>query len=151
VADPRLVDGVEAIVIAGVAMTNASLARAATGIDLTFPQWRVMVILGAMPAGAPVHEIAQAIAVTLPATGRQLRRLARKGLLSLEPAPDDRRVTWARLTKTGADVLATIMADRRTRIATALRTTTVDATVTDAVGTIGRSMTADLAGSSDRP
>lgn len=118
--DLDLVDAVEQIVIAGVAMTNASLGRARPGLELTFPQWRVLVELGERPDGRPVHEVARLIAVTLPATGRQLRRLEQRGLVVLEPDPHDRRVTRVRLTAAGIAARASIMDDRRARIAEGL-------------------------------
>lgn len=116
-ADTQVVNALERIVIAGVAMTNASLGRARPGLDLTFPQWRVLVILGDRPDGLAVGEIAQRIAVTLPATGRQLHRLSERGLLTLEPDERDRRVTRVRLTDAGHAARASIMGDRRQRIA----------------------------------
>lgn len=116
-ADTQVVNALERIVIAGVAMTNASLGRARPGLDLTFPQWRVLVVLGDRPDGLAVGEIAQRIAVTLPATGRQLHRLAERGLLTLEPDARDRRVTRVRLTDAGLAARASIMGDRRRRIA----------------------------------
>lgn len=116
-ADTQVVNALERIVIAGVAMTNASLGRARPGLDLTFPQWRVLVVLGDRPDGLAVGEIAQRIAVTLPATGRQLHRLAERGLLTLEPDERDRRVTRVRLTDAGHAARASIMGDRRRRIA----------------------------------
>lgn len=119
-ADTEVVDALERIIIAGVAMTNAALGQARPGLDLTFPQWRVLVILGDRPDGLAVREISRRIAVTLPATGRQLHRLAERGLVMLEPDPHDRRVTRVRLTEAGVVARASIMDDRRRRIADGL-------------------------------
>lgn len=119
-AGTEVVDALERIVIAGVAMTNAALSEARSGFDLTFPQWRVLVVLGRHPDGLGVRDISRRIAVTLPATGRQLHRLAERGLLCLEPDPRDRRVTRARLTEAGLAARASIMAARRRRIAAAV-------------------------------
>jgi DNA-binding MarR family transcriptional regulator len=118
--DQALVDALERIVVAGVAMTNSAFVRARPGLELTFPQWRVLVELGDRPDGRPVNEVSRLIAVTLPATGRQLRRLEQRGLLVLEPDPRDRRVTRARLTEAGMEARASVMADRRARIAAAV-------------------------------
>ncbi|MEX1173892.1 MAG: MarR family transcriptional regulator [Chloroflexota bacterium] len=115
--DTEALDALERIVIAGVGMTNAALNHARPRLDLTFPQWRVLVVLGGRPEGLGVQEIAQRIAVTLPATGRQLHRLAERGLLVLEPDARDRRVTRARLTEAGVAARTSIMGDRRARIA----------------------------------
>jgi DNA-binding MarR family transcriptional regulator len=115
VSELPTIDAIERIVVAGVAMTNAALAGEA-GTDLTFPQWRVLVILGSAPDGLPVAEISRRISVTLPATGRQLRRLEHRGLVRLEPDAHDRRVTRATLTDAGVDRRGAIMAQRRARI-----------------------------------
>jgi DNA-binding MarR family transcriptional regulator len=133
VTETDLVDTIEAIVVAGVAMTNASLSKARQAPELTFPQWRVLVVLGQQPDGMPVHQIARRIDVTLPATGRQLRRLEQRGLLVLEPDRSDRRVTRARLSGEGARVRASIMADRRAAIASALEGSVLDRGVIDAL------------------
>jgi DNA-binding MarR family transcriptional regulator len=59
--------------------------------------------------------------VTLPATGRQLRRLEQRGLVTLEPDLSDRRVTRVRLTQAGMDVRGSIIADRKAAIRRAVR------------------------------
>lgn len=113
--EEELVDAIDAIIVAGVAMTAAALSRAAAGEELTFPQWRVLVVLSE-PAGLPVTEVSRRIGVTLPATGRQLRRLEERGLLTLELDERDRRVTRAQLTSAGVAVRDTIVGERRDRI-----------------------------------
>ena len=90
--DEKLIDAIDAIIVAGVAMTSSALSHGAAGPELTFPQWRVLVVLSE-PEGLPVTEVSRRIAVTLPATGRQLRRLEERGLLTLQPDALDRRVT----------------------------------------------------------
>ena len=114
-AEDELVDAIDSIIMAGVAMTSAALSRATPGPELTFPQWRVLVVLSP-PGGLPVTEVSRRIAVTLPATARQLRRLERRGLVTLEDDPEDRRVTRARLTDAGLGVRAAIIGERRSRI-----------------------------------
>jgi DNA-binding MarR family transcriptional regulator len=118
--DPGVIDAIERIVVAGVAMTNASIVRSRPNLELTLQQWRVLVVLGEAPDGRSVGEIARQIAVTLPATSRQLRRMEERGLLTLEPDGHDRRVTRARLTEAGISARASIILDRRTSIAAAI-------------------------------
>jgi len=115
-ADPRLVEALERIIVAGVAMTNAALSQARPGLDLSFPQWRVLVVLGDRPDGLSVRDVSRLIDVTLPATGRQLRRLEHRGLVVLEPDRRDRRVTRARLTESGLIARDSIVRQRRDRI-----------------------------------
>lgn len=115
--DPSIVDSLERIIISGVALTTVSVSRAAIGLDLTLPQWRVLVVLGDRPQGAIVSDIASWIGVTLPATSRLLRRLERRGIVALAPDERDRRATRVRLTDHGADLRASVIAHRRARIA----------------------------------
>ena len=81
------VDAIEQLVIAGVASTGRALGGH-DGIDLTFPQWRVLVVLGDSSVGATVKNVADEIGVTMPATSRQLRRLEGRGLVKIEPDAD---------------------------------------------------------------
>lgn len=116
----RVVAAIERIVIAGVGMTTISLASGGGGVELTMPQWRVLMLLGGDADGARVSHVAGALGVTLPATGRQLRRLAWRGLLVLEPDAHDRRVTRARLTSVGWALRSAVLAERRRLIVAAL-------------------------------
>ncbi len=110
--DP-LVDALERIVVGAVGLTTRALAEAAPEMELTFPQWRAILILGALPDGARVGEVAARVGVTLPATSRLLRRLEHRGLVSLTTDEADRRATRARLTVRGSDVRGAILDYRR--------------------------------------
>ncbi|HEY4227635.1 MAG TPA: MarR family transcriptional regulator [Candidatus Limnocylindrales bacterium] len=112
-----LTDLLERLVVVGVAMTTRALAEATPGLDLTLSQWRVLLILGDADEGATVSEVASRVGVTLPATSRQLRRLARRGLVAIAPDERDRRAARARLTAEGTVVRDTILSYRRQRIA----------------------------------
>ena len=103
----------EQITVGAVGVTTRALAEATPGFEMTFPQWRALLILGAEQDGARVSEVAGRVGVTLPATGRLLRRLERRGLLALETDPDDRRATRARLTEAGQATRDAILAYRR--------------------------------------
>lgn len=113
-------DLVERIVLAGVGLTTRALAEATPGFDLTFPQWRVLVVLGDESGGATVSEVAGRIGVTVPATSRQLRRLARRTLVEVSPDPHDRRAARATLTAAGRSTREAILAFRRRHIAESL-------------------------------
>jgi DNA-binding MarR family transcriptional regulator len=120
-----LPDLVERIVLAGVGLTSRALTDATAGPELTFPQWRVLVVLGERRQGATLSEVATRVGVTLPATSRQLRRLARRGLVEIVPDPDDRRASRARLTEAGVRVRQAIMDYRRDHIRALTRSMTV--------------------------
>ena len=109
-------DLLERIVLAGVGLTSRALTEATPGPDLTFPQWRVLVVVGDGAEGATLSEVATRVGVTLPATSRQLRRLERRGLVEIVPDADDRRAARARLTADGWTVRKAILAYRHVRI-----------------------------------
>lgn len=111
----------ERVVVAGIGLTAQS-RLADGGGELTLPQWRVLTLLGLGPDGMTVSRIATALGVTIPATGRQLRRLAFRGLVMLGPDPTDRRSTRATLTEVGWRLRATVFAERRRRIEAAVAT-----------------------------
>jgi DNA-binding MarR family transcriptional regulator len=101
------------IAIGAVGLTTRALAMADTGFELTFPQWRAILVVGEDPDGARVGEVATRVGVTLPATSRLLRRLERRGLTTLATDSVDRRATRVRLTTRGNDIRSSILAHRR--------------------------------------
>ena len=111
--DDELAQVLEQITVGAVGVTTRALAEGTPGLEMTFPQWRALLILGAEQDGARLSEVAGRVGVTLPATGRLLRRLERRGLLALETDPDDRRATRARLTDAGQATRDAILAYRR--------------------------------------
>ena len=108
-----LTDELERIVVGAIGLTTRALMEADTGFELTFPQWRALLVLGEAGDGARIGEVAARVGVTLPATGRLLRRLERRGLTSLSIDDLDRRATRARLTDRGRSVRVGILARRR--------------------------------------
>ena len=93
--DPAVAESLERIIFAGVALTTVAFSNSQPEVELTFPQWRVLVILGAAPEGLRIAEVARLLGVTLPATSRQLRRLERRGLVAVRPDASDRRASLA--------------------------------------------------------
>jgi len=112
-----IVELLESIVVGSVGITTRALAEALPGLDLTFPQWRVLLVVGELPDGATVSTVAGRVGVTLPATSRQLARLARRGLIDLKPDERDRRASRARLTPAGTAARDAILGYRRERLA----------------------------------
>ncbi len=100
------------IVIGAIGLTTHALAEAAPATELTFPQWRALLILGEDQDGARVGQVATRVGATLPATSRLLRRLARRDLVALVPDELDHRATRARLTVRGREVRLAILAYR---------------------------------------
>ncbi len=108
-----LADDLERIAVGAVGLTTLALAQADAGFELTFPQWRALLVLGERSDGARIGEVAARVGVTLPATSRLLRRLERRGLTILSVDESDRRATRARLTGRGRTVRLAILAHRR--------------------------------------
>jgi DNA-binding MarR family transcriptional regulator len=115
-----LTNELERIVVGAVGLTTRALARADAGFELTFPQWRALLVLGENTDGARVGAVATRVGVTVPATSRLLRRLERRGLTALSVDEADRRATRARLTEQGRAVRAAILGHRRAALRDAI-------------------------------
>lgn len=120
VSTAEFIGSLESIILAGVAMTVEALADTPNDAELTLPMWRVMVVLGRSPEGATVSEVSRGIRVTVPATSRQLRRLAHRGLVDLAIDQRDHRAVRARLSEAGAAFRERILLMRRQRLEAAI-------------------------------
>jgi DNA-binding MarR family transcriptional regulator len=109
-------ESLEQIIFAGVALTTVAIGAARPGFELTFPQWRVLVVLGGSPHGLRQSEIARRVGVTVPATSRQLHRLERRGLIEVRQDDRDRRASRVILTEAGRQAHDAIIAHRRAHI-----------------------------------
>lgn len=144
-SDPSSVESLERIVLAGVALTTTALAEAQPGLELTLQQWRVLVVLGDRVTPMSISAVAAAIGVTLPATSRQVHRLADRGFIDLSPNPLDRRSIRACLSPAGDDLRASVTAFRRRRLVDVVEGLDLDrqvesslAGIADALGTAVR-------------
>lgn len=83
---------------------------------ITIPQFRTLVILSTR---GPVNlaTLATLLGVQPSATGRMVDRLVGAGMIDRLPHPTSRRELLAALTKRGRDVVAKVMANRRSEIA----------------------------------
>ena len=132
-------EALEAIVFGAVAIT--SLALAASGLELTFAQWRVLVIVGQDPDGATITEIAFRLGAMISPVSRLVTRLARSGLVSTEKDTRDRRVTRVSVTERGRSIRDTVLAQRRAMLADALAEAgPIDPVGEDALRRIGRAL-----------
>jgi DNA-binding MarR family transcriptional regulator len=141
-SDPSTIrtrDALEAIFFGAVAITT--LAIAASGLELTFPQWRVLVIVGEDPDGASVTEIAVRLGAMISPVSRLVTRLARSGLVSTEKDPRDRRVTRVFVTDRGRSIRETVLARRREEISNVLAAAgPIDPAGEDTLERIGRAL-----------
>lgn len=108
-----ITDDLERTAIGMVGLTTRALAQAESDLELTFPQWRAILVVGADIHGARIGEVAARVGGTLPATSRLLRRLERRGLVTLATDEADRRATRARLTERGLAIREAILLHRR--------------------------------------
>jgi DNA-binding MarR family transcriptional regulator len=130
-ADQRVVDAVERIILGGVAITARALDTKIQ--DLTFPQWRVLTIVGEHEANAHVKGVGQHAGVSAPSASRLLRRLEDRGLIELQRDAQDRRFMRVRLTEAGQAMRTQVIERRRVLIR-------------DALGSFEESLPTDVAG-----
>lgn len=114
---PHALDALEAVAFGAVAVTTRALAS--VGLELTFAQWRALVIVGESPDGASVSEIAERVGSELSPASRLVARMASRGLVELDKDPGDRRVTRVTLTPAGADARTSVL-NRRLALLTAV-------------------------------
>lgn len=108
-----LLDILESLAFALVAITSRAIEDAAPHGELTFQQWRVLVVLGIAPEGMRVTDLAVRIAASGPSTSRIARRLERRGLLVSSADPADGRAVRLSLSHAGRRLRARIVDRRR--------------------------------------
>jgi len=101
----------ERIAFGAVAITTRALSD--VGLELTFAQWRALVVVGENEGGATVSEIGRRIGAGVSPTSRLVRRLATRGLVAIEKDAADRRVSRVRLTTEGATLRSSVLGRRR--------------------------------------
>ena len=105
------IDLLERLVVGAVAVTERAIAAA--GADLTFVQWRVLLIVGEQPGGATVGEIASRIGANESPASRLVSRLKRRGVVRTERDAADGRVTRVHLTEAGQAMRTQVLDHRR--------------------------------------
>jgi DNA-binding MarR family transcriptional regulator len=100
----------ERLVVGSVAITARAIAAA--DVELTFMQWRVILVVGERDEGQAVGEIAARIGAHASPASRVVSRLKRRGLVSTDKGDLDKRVVCVRLTEAGQDLRARVLALR---------------------------------------
>ena len=108
-----VLDQLERIATGMVAATNAALAGEIGTRDLSFSQWRLVIILGGTPGPLRLNEIAWRVNASMPSTSRLVQRMERRGLVVSSPDPIDGRGRRVGLTETGELVRAQVSGRRR--------------------------------------
>lgn len=138
--DERVIDAVERIILGGVAITARALDSEIE--DLTFPQWRVLTIVGEHEANVHVKGVGQRVGVSAPSASRLLRRLEDRGLIELQRDAIDRRFMRVRLTEAGQAARSQVIERRRVLIRDALAASerALPRDVPEALGVIGEAL-----------
>lgn len=114
--DSQLVEDLEELARASVTLTEEALRR--TGArSISLQQWRAIQVVAEAAQGVRISDVARQVDVTVPATGRLLKRLEERGLLSLEREPDGSKAQVARLTAEGRALLDEALDERRRALA----------------------------------
>lgn len=101
----------ERIALGSVAVTATSLFEAGSG-ELTFVQWRALVVIGGRP-GIRIGPLGDLLGASQSASSRLVARLTRRGLVVGLPDPVDRRATQLWLSDSGRVVHGQVLAARQ--------------------------------------
>jgi DNA-binding MarR family transcriptional regulator len=83
-----------------------TIERALADVDLTLPQFNVLMELAAVPDGAlPMHAMVERLIGTPSSLSWLTTRMRERGLITKERDPDDARVVQLAITDTGWDAL----------------------------------------------
>jgi DNA-binding MarR family transcriptional regulator len=113
--DP-LIRALERLAVGSVAITERAIASA--GTDLTFVQWRVLLIVGEQEDGVRVGEIAERIGAHASATSRLISRLRSRGVVMTHKDALDGRATRVQLTSIGRSLRRRVLEHRRQDLVT---------------------------------
>jgi len=88
---------------------HSKLEEVCSEFNITLSQFNVLRILkGAHPAGYPRHEIIRRMVEPAPDVTRLIDRLIKEGLVERYDTQEDRRLSLARITKKGVNLLSKI-------------------------------------------
>ena len=107
-----VLDQLEQLAIELVAVTNAAIFDAGAG-DLSFLQWRTLMVLGSSDEPLRVNELADRASTSMPSASRLIRRMERRGLVSISRDPSDGRGRRIALTQAGEDLRSDVIGRRR--------------------------------------
>jgi DNA-binding MarR family transcriptional regulator len=92
---------------------QADALRAAAGLDLSLSQLRVLHVLEAADRELALHELALAVGLSVPTTGRAVDALVREGFVTRREDALDRRVKRLATTERGHEVVLRLISARR--------------------------------------
>ena len=112
------IDALESLAIGSVAVTTLALTQA--GVELTFAQWRVLMVVADGADGATVSEISAAIGSATSPASRLVTRMRDRGLVLTQKDAHDHRATRVHLSERGGAVRDRVVARRRELLASTL-------------------------------
>ena len=128
----------EELVIGAVAVTEGAIAVA--GSDLTFVQWRVIMIVGERSDGETIGEIAGRLGARVSPASRLISRLRRRGVVRTDKDPSDARVTRVQLTESGDALRTRVLVARRERLSAAIAEVGLDPESASAIRSLARAL-----------
>ena len=133
----ELIDSLERLAVGSVAITERAIAAA--GADLTFAQWRVLLIVGDRVEGATVSEIAARIGAHASPASRLVSRLKRRGVVRTGKDDRDGRIARVTLTEAGRALRDRVLARRRADLAVVLEAAALTPAAATAVARLAAS------------
>ena len=110
-----VLDQLDQLAVELVAVTNAAIYDVGAG-DLSFSQWRTLMVVGSSEGSLRVHEIADRVSASMPSASRLVRRMERRGLVSISRDPRDGRGRQIALTEEGEALRRKVLGRRRALI-----------------------------------
>lgn len=109
--DDGLLHDLDVIAVASVALTARAIM--AVDPDLTFLQWRVLLVVGSGRESLAVGEVARRVGANPSPMSRLLARLSARGLATTVRDGQDGRVVRVRLTTDGQRMRRTVLEHRK--------------------------------------
>ncbi|HEY7942141.1 MAG TPA: MarR family transcriptional regulator [Candidatus Limnocylindrales bacterium] len=139
---PGVIDLVEDLAFSLVAITTSAIGDASEGLEPTFGQWRLVVLLGRSNEGLRLQDIAAAIGASAPSASRLVRRLQARGLVTVSRDVIDRRGIRVALSANGQRLRRTVVADRRRLLAASLAEIEVSPLLDEGLRELARALAA---------
>ncbi|HEY3524379.1 MAG TPA: MarR family transcriptional regulator [Candidatus Limnocylindrales bacterium] len=142
VSSSPLLDALERLSVGIIGVTSAVFVGDPP-IDLTLLQWRTLVVATEAGDGLRISELAARVGASLPSASRLVERLVRRGLVSVEPDPMDRRARLVRPTAAGLELRTRLVERRRNLLAQRVAAISVPGAVVPALEAIGNALAGD--------
>ena len=120
-----VLDQLDLLAVEIVSATNTAISEVGAG-ELSFPQWRLLSVLGSSASPMRPHEIAARVSASMPSTSRLVQRMARRGFVRSTRDPHDGRGRLVEMTVPGLALRTTVMDRRRALMEACLEELPVD-------------------------